>query len=123
MTCRFTLSVPPPSTNNIYHGRRYKTETYTSWATAAGWEVKAQRPTPVPGRLRVRLEVPFRLNRDIDNIKPLLDLAASLGLIENDNRVDELLIVRVAPDRPTVVEIEAVRATAQTPLPTGGDGA
>lgn len=107
--CRFTLSVPPPSTNNIYHGRRYKTETYISWATAAGWEIKAQHPAPVKGRLRVRLEVPFRLNRDVDNgAKALLDLAASLGLIENDNRVDELLIVRVATNLPTVVEIVSV---------------
>jgi len=103
--CRFSLSAPPPSTNNIYHGRRYKTDAYTSWATSAGWEVKAQRPVAVPGRLRVRLEVPFRLNRDIDNIKPLLDLAASLGLIEDDNRVDELLIVRVPADRETIVSI------------------
>ena len=113
---RLTLSVPPPSTNNIYHGRRYKTETYTSWATAAGWEVKAQRPTPVPGRLRVRLEVPFRLNRDVDNgAKALLDLAVNLGLIEDDSRVDELLIVRVAPDRPTVVEIEPMVGAGREP--------
>ncbi len=106
--CRFWLTDPPPSTNNIYRGKRYKTATYETWATRAGWEVRAQRQKPVPGRLRVRIEVPFRRNRDLDNIKPLLDLAQSLGLIENDNRVDELLIVRVPADRATVVEIEAI---------------
>jgi Holliday junction resolvase RusA-like endonuclease len=103
--CRFTLSTPPPSTNNMYRGRRYKTSYYEAWAEDAGWQVKAQRPSRVAGRLRVRIEVPFKLNRDIENLKPLLDLAQRMGLIENDNRVDEMLIVRVAPDRPTLVEI------------------
>jgi Holliday junction resolvase RusA-like endonuclease len=65
----------------------------------------------VPGRVRVRLEVPFRLNRDIDNIKPLLDLAASLKLIEDDNRVDELLIVRVPAGQATIVSIWQMETT------------
>ncbi len=104
--CRFVLSVPPPSTNNIYRGGpRFKTGAYESWATSSGWEVQAQHVKPVPGRLRVRIEVPFRKNRDLDNIKPLLDLAVSLGLIEDDNRVDELTIVRVPAKEATVVAI------------------
>ena len=103
--CRFWLSDPPPSTNNLYRGRRWKTDEYTLWTGVASWEVRAQRPQPVAGRVRVRIEAPFKLNRDIDNIKPLLDLAATLGLIENDNRVDELLIVRVAASLPTTVSI------------------
>jgi crossover junction endodeoxyribonuclease RusA len=102
--CRFTCPVSP-STNNLYLGRRWKTATYSAWESEAGWLVKAQRPTPLKGRVRVLIEAPFARNRDLDNIKPILDLAANLGLIENDNRVDELRIVRVPPGGDTVVSI------------------
>ena len=94
--CRFTLPISP-STNNLYEGRRWKSAAYTNWQTSAGWAVKAQRPVPLRGRVRVLIEAPFARNRDLDNIKPVLDLAQSLGIIENDNRVDRIEIVRTAP--------------------------
>lgn len=102
--CRFTCPVSP-STNNLYLGKRWKTEAYRNWQESAGWSVKLQRPPPVAGRLRVLIEAPFVLNRDIDNIKPILDLAQSLGIIENDNRVDELTIRRVPVGNPLAVSI------------------
>jgi len=94
--CSFTLPISP-STNNLYEGRRWKSAAYANWQTSAGWAVKAQRPVPLKGRLRVLIEAPFARNRDLDNIKPVLDLAQSLGIIENDNRVDRIEIVRTAP--------------------------
>ncbi len=102
--CRFTCPVSP-STNNLYHGKRWRTEAYINWQSSAGWIVKAQRPIPLKGRVRVLIEAPFARNRDLDNIKPILDLAQSLGIIENDNRVDELTIRRVAVGQDTVVSI------------------
>jgi crossover junction endodeoxyribonuclease RusA len=100
--CRFTCPVSP-STNNLYLGRRWKTAAYSNWTNDAGWIVKAQRPVPLKGRVRVLIEAPFARNRDIDNIKPILDLAANLGLIENDNRVDDLRIVRTSPPGGSIV--------------------
>ncbi len=94
--CRFTLPISP-STNNLYFGRRWKTDVYTAWEHEAGWIVKLQHPVPLKGRVRVLIECPFARNRDLDNIKPVLDLAQSLGLVENDNRIDKLEIVRTAP--------------------------
>ena len=102
--CRFTVPICP-STNNLYLGRRWKTAAYVAWQEEAGWSVKAQRPTPLKGRVRVLIEAPFARNRDLDNIKPLLDLAQTLHLIENDNRVDRLEIVRIAPGLPLKVSI------------------
>ena len=93
--CRFFCPISP-STNNLYRGRRFKTEAYKGWAQYAGWAVKAQHPPPIKGRVSVLIEAPFARNRDIDNIKPILDLAAALGIIENDNRVDRLVIERIA---------------------------
>ncbi len=102
--CRFTCPVSP-STNNLYRGKRWKTADYASWQAMAGWSVKIQKPVPVAGRVRVLIEAPFNQTRDLDNIKPILDLAQSLGIIENDNQVDELTIRRVRLDSPMTVSI------------------
>ncbi len=102
--CRFKVPVCP-STNNLYSGKRYKTADYVNWQHDAGWIVKAQRPVPLKGRVRVLIECPFARNRDLDNIKPVLDLTQSLGLVENDNRIDRLEIVRTAPGTEMVVSI------------------
>ncbi len=102
--CRFTVPVCP-STNNLYRGKRFKTADYVNWRESAGWIVKAQRPVPLKGRLRVLIEAPLAKNWDLDNLKPILDLAQALGIIENDNRVDHLTIVRTAPGSEMVVSI------------------
>ncbi len=102
--CRFTVPISP-STNNLYLGRRWKTAAYSAWQEEAGWTVKAQRPVPLRGRVRVLIEAPFARNRDLDNIKPVLDLAQNLGIIENDNRVDEIVIRRIAPSAEMMVSI------------------
>jgi Holliday junction resolvase RusA-like endonuclease len=94
--CRFSVPICP-STNNLYLGRRWKTAEYTNWANDAGWLVKAQRPVPLKGRLRVLIEAPLARNRDIENLKPIMDLATNLGLIEDDRMIDDLRIVRTSP--------------------------
>ena len=97
--CRFTVPICP-STNNLYLGRRWKTAEYIAWQELAGWTVKAQRPIPLLGketRLRALIEAPLARNRDIENLKPILDLAQSLHLIVNDNRVDWFEVRRISP--------------------------
>lgn len=92
----------PPSTNNLFRGRRFKTDTYKSWITAAGQLVNLQRKSPVSGRLAVRIEAPLPKSRDLDNLKAALDLLVTLHLIEDDNRIDWLLIERSQGDLMTV---------------------
>ena len=95
MTARFTISLPP-SLNNIFRnmaqGGRAKTADYKGWLTAAAWEIKAQRPTPIAGDVAVDLVIE-RPNAasDLDNrIKPVLDACQTAGVIENDKRVVDL---------------------------------
>lgn len=94
---RFTVPLPP-STNALYvyaGKRRIKSAAYDTWLERAGWTVKAQLPKPVEGRVRVLIEAPLNLRRDIDNAqKPVLDLMVKLGLIGDDRLVDDLRIVR-----------------------------
>lgn len=112
---RLTLPVPP-STNNLYRsGPRYKTDEYKRWITESAYGVMIQtmdapKRLLVTERLRVVIEAPFSRRRDIENIKPVMDLIASLGLIRNDNQVDDLRIVRVAVDRPLVVSVWPISA-------------
>lgn len=110
----------PPSTNNLFVARRdgkgrAKTSAYAAWAEQAGWAVKAQLvkaqlliATPIRGPVRVLIEAPFTRQRDLDNVKPVLDLLSmpgrhankmSVGVIEDDRWVDDLRIVRVKGTR------------------------
>lgn len=87
-----TISLPyPPSVNGLYKNagkKRIKTEGYKAWLTAAGWELKLQRPEPVRGRYRLALTLtpPDRRARDVDNtVKAVSDLLKSMGVIEEDS--------------------------------------
>jgi crossover junction endodeoxyribonuclease RusA len=100
--CRLLLPIPP-STNHLFvnkaGGGRAKAAAYKSWLTAAGWEIKLQRPPalhpPLRTCLRVLIEAPLGQNRDIDNAcKPILDVLQKMGVIADDSLVDDLRIVR-----------------------------
>lgn len=100
----------PPSTNNLFVSRRdgkgrARTSTYDAWAEQAGWAIRTQLriATPIHGPVRVLIEAPFDRRRDLDNIKPILDLLSlpgrhankfSVGVIEDDRWVDDLRIMR-----------------------------
>lgn len=92
MTSGFLVTIPvPPSVNAIYgnnkHGKgrgRFKTKRYKEWLTAAGWQIKEQKPQKVSGKYRFFLAVP-KTRCDTDNfIKPTQDLIVSLGLVDDD---------------------------------------
>ncbi len=104
--CRLVLPIPP-STNNLFRGGarggRYKTQAYKAWLTAAGWEVKLQRPPtlhpPLRTCLRVLVEAPFGPNREInDALLPLFHILVKMGVIEATILIDDLHIVRSKAD-------------------------
>ena len=80
----------PPSTNNLFaniNGGRVKSQAYKSWITAAGWELKAQKPTPIDGPVSIALRVgACNRARDLDNfLKPVIDMLVAHKLIKTDN--------------------------------------
>lgn len=79
----FTLPVPP-STNQLYSGRRFKTPTYKAWINEAGWEVKLRNIQPIKGPFHLTIYLPGKM--DLDNLKAIPDLLVSMGIIEDDRR-------------------------------------
>lgn len=87
------LTLPfPPTTNTLYvnvpRKGRVKSEGYKAWISAAGWELKLQRPAHVPGRYRLALTLtaPDRRARDADNlIKAVSDLLKAHDVIDEDS--------------------------------------
>jgi crossover junction endodeoxyribonuclease RusA len=83
----------PPSTNRIWRqgqGRVHKSQEYKDWLALASWEMRVQLGPRIvitnPFKLTVRVQRPDRRKRDLDNLlKPILDLIAHYGLIENDS--------------------------------------
>lgn len=84
----------PPSVNALYRnlpGRgRTMTRLYKDWRGHAGWRLREQAPTPVPGRVLIVVNIE-RTNdlADVDNrIKALFDLLVEHRVIEDDRHVD-----------------------------------
>lgn len=99
----FTLPAPP-STNQLYSGRRYKTERYKAWISEAGWELKLQRPMPIQGPFGIMIWLPGRI--DLDNIKAIPDLLTKMGIIMDDRRrLMRWVVVEPSKDGKCRVEI------------------
>ncbi len=82
----------PPSTNQLYSGRRFKTARYKAWIEEAGWELRRQRAMPVSGNFALTIWTPGK--HDIDNLKAVPDLLQSMGIIGNDRTMIELRVLR-----------------------------
>lgn len=97
----FFIVPVPPSVNSLYRNvtgkGRVKTERYRTWINAAGWDVRAQKPEPVAGQVRVAYRVPWpkdNRHRDLGNYeKALSDLLVLHGVIEDDSKIIELLLL------------------------------
>ena len=94
---RTELDLPiPPSTNRLWRhgqGRTFLSQEYTSWIKSAGWELAAQKPTPIPSPVAVTLKagIPGGRRRDLDNIaKAALDLLERHGVVTNDATIVDL---------------------------------
>jgi crossover junction endodeoxyribonuclease RusA len=105
------ISLPtPPSLNSIFRnvpGRgRVKVTSYKNWEMAALLSVKAQRPTPIMGKVTVDITVK-RSRGDIDNrIKACLDILTKAGCIDDDRYVEEVT-ARWGDVDGAVVKVEA----------------
>lgn len=101
-----------PGVNNLFAGkaRRYVSPSYKTWREAAGWEIKRQRPEPVPGRVHLLLEVAepkTKRAKDLDGFaKATIDILVTYGLIQGD---DQRYVRRLVME--WNCEIEGVRAT------------
>lgn len=85
------LDLPfPPSANAIWRNvgaRTLKSKRYREWETAAGWDIKAQKPGKVQGPYELELifERKDGRKRDIGNLeKAVSDLLQTNSIIEND---------------------------------------
>lgn len=80
----------PPALNNLFHnipgGGRAKTQNYKAWRRAAGFEVLAQRQTPLKGRVDIVVTIEDGASKaDVDGLlKGPIDLLVEMGLIEGD---------------------------------------
>jgi crossover junction endodeoxyribonuclease RusA len=86
-----TITLPfPPSVNGTFrkHNGSHLSERYREWRDAAGWELKAQRPQPIKGKVHIEMQLvaPDRRARDGDNLlKAPLDLLVKHGIVEDDS--------------------------------------
>jgi crossover junction endodeoxyribonuclease RusA len=103
----------PVSTNALFADgktRRHKSQRYADWLVEAGYALNVQRPSPVPGKVRLLYEVQEghdRRKRDLGNLeKAATDLLVSHGIIEADDNT----IVR-AIELKWSAEVTGVRVT------------
>lgn len=103
----------PPSGNNrlmSVRGRMIKTGKYRSWQQATADMVREQiRKGPLEGRLRLtmRVHMPDRRRRDLDNlVKPIQDVLQLAGLYYDDSQIKHLDIREVGVDPIGGIEIE-----------------
>lgn len=98
-----TMTLPyPVSVNAMYlnvSGKgRVKTPRYKTWLEAAGWSIRAAKPTRLYGQfsLQMTLYTADEKRRDVDNtVKPVLDLLVAHDLIEDDAKCVELHVRKV----------------------------
>jgi len=80
----------PPALNNLFANAgkegRVKTPRYRAWRTAAGWEIKCQRPRRLAGPVDITITIQDGASKaDIDGLlKGPIDLLVDLNLIDGD---------------------------------------
>lgn len=116
------LPFPVPLSDLYRNARgpgRAKTKRYQTWARAAGWELKAQKPPKMEGpvALEIAVERPVnkdgtvsRKKRDLSNlIKGVEDLLVDHGIIEDDSLVEDLRIRWALPGE----QVEGTRVSIE----------
>lgn len=108
---KLTLLTLPLSTNSLYAhvGRhRFLTSRAETNKEAMGWEVRSQyhgKPLEGPVRLKIALYWPDARNRDVDNIKALLDACTGI-LWADDGQIADLHITKAVDRKNPRVEME-----------------
>lgn len=90
----------PVSVNHLYRNKlkgRAKSQRYRTWANAAGWDIKDQKPKPLKGWYNLSIILTEKDNRrkDPGNFeKCVSDLLVEHGLVEDDSFCVSLSITR-----------------------------
>ncbi len=90
----------PPSANRIWRSplgqrRVILSPEYRRWRVTAGWEIRAQKWTPIKGPFEAVITVPEKVRGDLDNrSKGALDLLQRIGVIEDDKHMTKLTVMR-----------------------------
>src|SRR4051812_32222866 len=95
-----TLTLPyPPSANRLWRNvpgkGTLKSAAYRAWISKATGEIMIQRGKPVRGAYRLTIVAvrPDLRARDIDNLaKPVGDLMASAGIVQNDSMAQSVFV-------------------------------
>ena len=108
---KFVLDLPP-TTNALYrnHGHvRYMTREAKAWKSEAQWTYKATyREDPITEPVRVNINFYLKRDRDVDNLKILLDSLEGI-IVENDRQVVALYIAKHKDGNPRVeIEVETM---------------
>jgi hypothetical protein len=119
-----TLPIPPSANNLFVNGsgavvgqrRRFGRMLgvpYKLWLHDAGWAIKLQcgafAAPLIPGLVSVDIRAPLNRRRDLDNaLKPTLDLLVRMGIISDDNLIDDLRIRRAGTGDQVTIEIRAM---------------
>lgn len=89
-----------PSINHYWvqgRGHTYISREGRTFRDAVGWECRAKRVKPLPGRLGVVIRAcpPNKRRIDIDNrVKAVLDAMQHAGVYADDSQIDDLRIYR-----------------------------
>ena len=114
------LTLPwPPSVNHYWrhqNGRHHISDQGVAFRIAVRSVVTIARTQTLSGRLAVEIQAypPDRRSRDLDNaLKALLDALTHAGLWLDDEQIDDLRIVRKAPEAPgaLVVKVSTIDET------------
>mgnify|MGYP005628739335 CR=1 FL=1 len=107
---KFTLELPP-TTNHLYRavhrgGRTYlyMTKEARAWKEAAQWQMKDGRYHPIKGPVEVVVNFYLKYDRDVDNLKILIDSLEGIVLDKKDAKIEALHIFKERDiKRPRVV--------------------
>lgn len=108
---QFTLELPPTS-NQLYRtvhrgGRTYQymTGEARAWKQAAQWQMKDGRYKVIEGPVEVVATFYLKYDRDVDNLKILLDSLEGI-VLKNDRQVEALHIFKEKGAKNPRVELE-----------------
>jgi Holliday junction resolvase RusA-like endonuclease len=99
---KFTIPLPP-TTNHAYatqQGRWYKVKKATDWENECGWLIRPKET--FLGFVGVNMTFHLKRDRDIDNVKLILDLLQTQRVYENDKQVQWLTVKKVHDKKGTV---------------------
>ena len=105
------IEVKPMSVNQVWQGRRFKTQAYKQYEQDCGWFIKCPM---IKGEVKVHYKFyikHFSIS-DVDNfIKPIQDILVKNGAIEDDRKIIKITAEKIKSEN-EYIEVEL--STAKT---------